>query len=76
MTAFYESELEEAALLWLQGFGYAVHSGLDIAPGELLAERENYSQVILERRLRIRCGLSILLYRLMLWESLAQASPS
>jgi len=52
VTAFYESELEEAALLWLQGFGYAVHSGLDIAPGELLAERETYSQVILERRLR------------------------
>lgn len=52
MTSFNESNVEKAALDWLAGLGYAVLSGLDIAPGQVLAERETYSQVILERRLR------------------------
>lgn len=52
MTAFGESVVEESALAWLEGLGYAVQSGPAIAPGEPDAERENYSQVVLERRLR------------------------
>lgn len=52
MTAFTESIVEEAALAWLEGLGYAVLHGPDIAPGEPFAEREDYGQVVLERRLR------------------------
>jgi len=49
---FTESIVEDAALAWLEGLGYTIYSGLEIAPGELSAERDNYGQVILERRLR------------------------
>jgi type I restriction enzyme R subunit len=52
MSAFTESVVEEAALSWLESLGYTVKSGLAIAPGELGAERTDYSQVILEDRLR------------------------
>ncbi len=47
---FTESVIEQAALSWLERLGYQVFSGLEIAPGELAAERENYGQVILEQR--------------------------
>ncbi len=50
--AFAESIVERAALAWLEGMGYLVLSGPQIAPGELEAEREDYGQVALERRLR------------------------
>lgn len=49
---FSESEVEEAALAWLESMGYSVLAGPEIAPGEAMAERENYGQVVLERRLR------------------------
>ena len=52
MTAFTESVVEEAALAWLEGLGYAVKHGPEVAPGELAAERTDYGQVVLERRLR------------------------
>ena len=48
---FAESVVEEAALAWLEGLGYAILHGPDIAPGEPFAERDDYAQVILERRL-------------------------
>jgi len=51
-TVFTESLIEQAALAWLESLGYAVLPGLEIAPGEPQAEREDYGQVILERRLR------------------------
>lgn len=51
-AAFSESVIEEAALAWLEGIGYQVLPGSDIAPGELAAERDEYNQVVLERRLR------------------------
>jgi type I restriction enzyme R subunit len=52
--AFAESVVEEAALAWLQGLGYVVLHGPDIAAGEPGAERSdpNYRDVVLERRLR------------------------
>lgn len=52
--AFAESVVEEAALAWLQGLGYVVLHGPDIAAGEPAAERSdpNYHDVVLERRLR------------------------
>ena len=47
-----ESVVEQAALAWLESVGWQVVNGAEIAPGEPDAERENYGQVILERRLR------------------------
>lgn len=49
---FTESVVEQAALAWLESLGYAVLAGPEIAPGEPQAEREDYRQVVLERRLR------------------------
>ena len=52
MAGFTESHVEEAALSWLAGLGYTIRNGQDIAPGELFAERIDYGQVVLEKRLR------------------------
>ncbi len=52
MARMTESDVEEAALAWLEALGYTIISGLDIAPGSLQAERSTYGEVILERRLR------------------------
>ncbi len=49
---FTESVVEDAALTWLAGLGWAVKHGPEIAPGELSAERSDYGQVVLEQRLR------------------------
>lgn len=49
---FTESIIEQAALSWLERMGYLILSGPEIAPGEAMAERENYGEVVLERRLR------------------------
>ena len=58
MTAFTESVVEEAALAWFEGLGYAVLHGPDIAIGEPAAERSdpNYRDVVLEGRLRQALG--------------------
>ena len=50
--SFTESVVEQAALAWLEGLGYQTIFGLQIAPGEPGAEREDYGQVVLEGRLR------------------------
>jgi type I restriction enzyme, R subunit len=47
---FTETEVEQAALVWLEKMGYII-LGLEIAPGDV-TEREDYTQVILEPRLR------------------------
>ncbi|QJR15373.1 type I restriction endonuclease subunit R [Usitatibacter palustris] len=54
MTKFTESVVEEAALGWLEGLGYSVLHGPDIAAGEPAAERidSNFRDVLLEGRLR------------------------
>src|SRR5579883_2187751 len=51
-NGFSESELERVALQWLKDAGYAVAHGAEIAPGEANAERDDYHEVILARRLR------------------------
>src|SRR3989441_947014 len=53
-TDFSESVVEQAALAWLEGLGYAVLHGPEIAAGEPAAERTdpNYRDVVLEQRLR------------------------
>ena len=52
MTTITESIVEEAALAWLTGLGWQVGHGADVAPDALGAERSDYGQVVLERRLR------------------------
>ena len=52
MTSLSESDVESAALAWLESVGWRVAHGPDIAPGTLDPEREDYGQVLLERRLR------------------------
>jgi type I restriction enzyme R subunit len=47
-----ESELEAICLSWLEGLGYSVLAGPEIAPGELFAERKTFGEVILEKRFR------------------------
>jgi type I restriction enzyme, R subunit len=49
---FTESIVEEAALAWLEAAGWDVRHGADMVPAELLGERDDYGQVILEQRLR------------------------
>jgi len=45
-----ESEVEQVALTWFEGLGYSILHGPDIAPGELMAERSDYQEVVLEQR--------------------------
>ena len=52
MTRFAESTVEDAALEWLDGLGYQVLYGPDIAPGEPAAERDSYGEAVLPGRLR------------------------
>lgn len=54
MARLTESVVEDATLAWLEGLGYTVLHGPEIAAGEPGAERSdpNYRDVILENRLR------------------------
>jgi len=52
VTAFTESVVEQAALAWLESVGWQIANGPEIAPGEPAAERADYGQIFLERRLR------------------------
>ena len=49
---FTESHVEEAALQWLEGLGYEVRHGPDIAPDGSSPERASYSDVVLSDRLQ------------------------
>ena len=49
---FSESHVEDAALEWLAGLGYAVLHGPDISPDGPAPERVSYDQVLLTVRLR------------------------
>ncbi len=51
MAAFTESEVEDATLEWLEGLGWKVAHGPEIAPHAEGAERTDYTEVILEQRL-------------------------
>ena len=52
MTTITEADVEAAAIDWLTGLGWQVAHGPDIAPDTPSAERDDYGQVVLERRLR------------------------
>jgi type I restriction enzyme R subunit len=52
MFNFSEQELEQAALEWFEELGYEIVFGPEISPEGDYAERNDYSDVILEARLR------------------------
>ncbi len=52
MTTLTEADVEQAALDWLAGLGWQVAHGRDIAPDTSGAERADYGQAVLARRLR------------------------
>ncbi len=52
MARLTENEVEEAALAWLDGLGYAVLHGPDIGPESPAPERGSYDEVLLTGRLR------------------------
>jgi type I site-specific restriction-modification system R (restriction) subunit len=52
MERFTESTVEEAALSWFKDLQYGVAHAPHLAPGEIVAERSSFSDVILVRRLR------------------------
>ena len=56
MTTITESDVEEAALAWLAELGWQVAHGPDIAPETPSAERNDFGQVVLERRLQDALG--------------------
>ena len=56
MTSLHESDVEDAALEWLQDLGWQIAHGPDIAPDAPASERYDYGQVVLERRLRDALG--------------------
>ena len=52
MTTLTEADVEQAALGWLAEAGWGVAYGPEIGPGAATAERDDYGEVVLERRLR------------------------
>ena len=52
MTILTEADVESAALEWLYGLGWQTAHGPDLAPDTPGAERADYGQVVLDRRLR------------------------
>ena len=52
MTTFTEAAVETAALSWLSNLGWQVAYGPNIAPDTPEAERTDFTQVVLEERLR------------------------
>ena len=47
-----ESDIESAALAWLEALGWQIKNGAEIVPAEAAPERRDLSAVGLERRLR------------------------
>ena len=55
-ATFTESEVEDAALEWLDGLGWNVAYGPSIAPDTADSERAEYTEVVLEQRARDALG--------------------
>lgn len=49
---FIELDVEKTSLAWLESLEWTISHGTEIAPGELLAERQDYHEPILPQRLR------------------------
>lgn len=56
MTSFNENVVEQAALEYFAELGYHTINGPQIAPGEMLAERQSYDDVVLWERVRDAIG--------------------
>ena len=56
MTTVTDSTVEGASLAWLENLGWNTTHGPDIAPDALDAERDDYGEVVLSRRLREALG--------------------
>jgi len=52
MAQLTESDIESAALGWLETLGWQIKNGAEIAPDGTAPERADFSAVVLERRLR------------------------
>lgn len=52
MSVLNESTVEDAALEWFAALGYEVAHGPHLAPGEIEAERDSFSEVVPMGRLR------------------------
>ena len=52
MSRFFESDVEDATLIWLEGLGWRAIHGPDIASDMPSAERSDYREVALGQRLR------------------------
>ncbi|GIW12562.1 MAG: DEAD/DEAH box helicase [Tepidiforma sp.] len=52
MTTITESDVEQAALAWLEATGWRIAHGPDIAPDGPVPERTDYREVVLSTRLR------------------------
>ncbi|MES0873159.1 type I restriction endonuclease [Sinimarinibacterium sp. HSW-8] len=52
MSAFTESDVEQAALAWLESLDWQIAHGPDIAPDMPAAERASHGEVVLAQRLR------------------------
>lgn len=52
MTALFESDVEKLTLSWFQDLGWTVKHGQEIVPSESASERNSYSIVVLEQRLK------------------------
>src|SRR5450756_705217 len=76
-----ESHVEEAMLAWLGELGYEVAYGPDVEPEKLAAERDDFTEVVLSRRLeaalrRINQGLLASAIDDALKKALVTQSPS
>ena len=75
-VGFTDSTFENAALGWLEGLGYAVLHGPEIASDAGRSD-PNYRHVVLERRLRhALVRLKLDLSRRKHWKMLSAGSPS
>jgi len=52
VTRLAESDVEEAALAWLENVGWQLAHGPDLAPDTVMAERADYGEAVLAPRLR------------------------
>ena len=60
MISLSESDVEKAAIDWLEGLGWRTAHGPDIGPDGPNAERSDFGQVVLERRLQAGCLIQML----------------
>ena len=71
-----EADVETAALSWLSSLGWQTAYGPDIAPDTQGAERTDFTQVVLEERLRDALSTSTQSSRRRHWRPVSGASST